>query len=254
MEGIVVHRIQIPHRFQKPFSITLKTRQESSRRIHLRCASRYVITAGLALLLGACGGGGGSTDTVSSTSQDNNLVTSNTKLVATPDVASTTQNRSVILNVLANDSGFNEVLPLVTVVTNPANGTLAIRDDGSVVYTPIDGYSGEDSFMYKITDGSNISAIATASVTVSCTNCPNEDKQITLKWNRVPDVLGYVVYFANGLVKNPGRITTVFNKTSMKFEVKKDLDLTPGDYACFWVQSFNPAGVSGLSKPACGIV
>ncbi|MBZ0220513.1 MAG: tandem-95 repeat protein, partial [Candidatus Methylomirabilis sp.] len=50
--------------------------------------------------------------------------------------------------VLGNDSGEGDLT--AQLVTGPANGSLALNPDGSFIYTPGAGYSGIDSFTYKV--------------------------------------------------------------------------------------------------------
>jgi hypothetical protein len=54
----------------------------------------------------------------------------------------------------------------ITAIYQPQNGTRAIRDDGSLVYTPNKGFSGVDSFRYEMTDGFNVEE-ATVTITVT---------------------------------------------------------------------------------------
>ncbi len=205
----------------------------------------------LALGLTACGGGGGGT----TTSSNQPTITSATQLIAAPDTVSTKQNTSVTIEVLANDRGFDAVTPSVSISYGPKHGTVVIRDDGSIAYSPAVGFSGSDSFVYKIAAGGDAFAIATATITVTCSDCVADDQQMTLNWKRVPgNVLGYLVYFGKGLITNPTLVTPVLAKTKVTFDAQADLGLSPGDYVCFWVQAVNAAGTSDLSAPACGLV
>lgn len=214
---------------------------------------RTTAALGLAVGLVACGGGGSSGTTTTTSSEP--PTTSTSQLMATPDTASTKQDTTITIEVLANDKGFGGVAPSVSISSDPQHGKVFIRDDGSIAYTPAIGFTGVDSFVYKIADGGDTFAIATATVKVSCSNCAAGAQKITLKWNPVPgNVLGYLVYFAEGMVTNPAPVTTVLRKSSAKFDVQADLGLSHGDYVCFWVQSVNAAGTSDLSAPACGFV
>ena len=56
----------------------------------------------------------------------------------------------IILNVLENDLyGTNSDVDF-TIVTNPQNGTATVNDDGTVSYTPNEGFVGMDSLVYRI--------------------------------------------------------------------------------------------------------
>ena len=68
--------------------------------------------------------------------------------------------------VLASDTD-PQGLPLTaTLLTSPADGTLAFGSDGSFSYTPYSGYAGPDSFTYEATNGYASSAPTTVSITV----------------------------------------------------------------------------------------
>ncbi len=52
----------------------------------------------------------------------------------------------------------------------PAHGTLTLNPDGSFTYTPEEGFSGEDSFTYYVTDGADRSEAATVTIEVEIKN------------------------------------------------------------------------------------
>ncbi|HJU49050.1 MAG TPA: Ig-like domain-containing protein [Gaiellaceae bacterium] len=52
--------------------------------------------------------------------------------------------------------------------TAPANGSLSLSTDGSFTYTPNVGFSGTDTFTYKVTDGALVD-VGTVTITVSAT-------------------------------------------------------------------------------------
>ena len=49
----------------------------------------------------------------------------------------------------------------------PQNGTLTLGADGHFVYTPSPNFAGADSFTYRASDGTLLSNLATAAITVS---------------------------------------------------------------------------------------
>jgi hypothetical protein len=89
--------------------------------------------------------------------------------VATADSYSTNQNTALTVpasGVLANDSDA-ESPPLTAVVnTGPSHGTLSLNTNGGFTYTPVNGYSGGDSFTYHANDGSLDSNVVTVSLNV----------------------------------------------------------------------------------------
>jgi len=54
----------------------------------------------------------------------------------------------------------------VTAVTQGAHGTVVIETDGTVTYTPANGYEGSDSFTYTVTDSGSHPATGTIKLTV----------------------------------------------------------------------------------------
>jgi hypothetical protein len=65
--------------------------------------------------------------------------------------------------VLGNDTG-NGIT--VTGNTDPSHGSVTQNADGSFTYTPTTGYSGADSYTYRITDGFAQTSTATVNLTV----------------------------------------------------------------------------------------
>ena len=78
-----------------------------------------------------------------------------------------TLNVSAAEGLLANDIDGDGDTLTVTIVDQPENGTLTPSDDGSFSYVPGQGFSGEDTFTYKINDGSTDSGIATVTIAVN---------------------------------------------------------------------------------------
>ena len=87
---------------------------------------------------------------------------------ANPDTATTNVNTFVDIDVLSNDSDLdgNTISIVGSSITTPAHGT-ATLSSGKIRYTPATGYTGTDSFTYKVTDGSLQSASALVSITVN---------------------------------------------------------------------------------------
>jgi VCBS repeat-containing protein len=88
---------------------------------------------------------------------------------AVPDSYSTgfaTALTIVAPGVLANDSDANGDPMTAVSHSAPAHGTLTPNANGSFVYTPAAGFSGTDSFTYRASDGTALSAPATVTITV----------------------------------------------------------------------------------------
>jgi VCBS repeat-containing protein len=86
--------------------------------------------------------------------------------VAVDDEAQLDANESSIdIPVLANDSDPENDALTPVVVDPPDNGELLVNGDGTITYTPYDGWSGDDSFTYQAKDtGNALSNTATVSV------------------------------------------------------------------------------------------
>lgn len=85
---------------------------------------------------------------------------------AVNDNVVTTLSTAVTINVLGNDSDPNGDALLITIDSQPQHGTATVQN-GQIVYTPAEGYTGVDSFTYIISDGKGSTATATVTVTVS---------------------------------------------------------------------------------------
>jgi hypothetical protein len=96
---------------------------------------------------------------------------SNDPPVAESDAATTDENVSVTIDVLANDHDPNGDPIAISAATMPANGsvTATVAD---VTYTPDAGYSGVDTFTYTISDGKGGTDSATVTVTVNDVPAP----------------------------------------------------------------------------------
>jgi hypothetical protein len=110
---------------------------------------------------------------------DSNLITPN--ISAIEDSASTDEDISVEINILANDS-FITTAPISVTLVNPSKGTVA-NSQNIITYTPEADYNGSDSFSYSITQGDKTSS-ADVSITISAINdSPSIDIASTLQVN-----------------------------------------------------------------------
>jgi VCBS repeat-containing protein len=87
--------------------------------------------------------------------------------VASDDAVSTLEDKSVTINVLANDTDA-ERAPLTVINISSTNGT-AVINGTNIVYTPSANYYGTVLFSYTMSDGTN-SATAKVTVTVISVN------------------------------------------------------------------------------------
>ncbi|MFF7709138.1 Ig-like domain-containing protein [Pseudomonas sp. NPDC007930] len=59
-----------------------------------------------------------------------------------------------------------------SVASGPSHGNLALGPNGSYVYTPANGYTGSDSFSYRVTDADGGFSIAVVSISVGTNQAP----------------------------------------------------------------------------------
>ena len=161
------------------------------------------------------------TDTFTYTNEDGNTETvtvtvdpiaDDTVLVA--DAATTNEDTPVVIDVISNDTDVDngEVSPVET-VTNGANGTVAINDDGTVTYTPNADFNGTDTFTYTNEDGNTetvtvtVDPIADETVLVADAATTEEDTPIVI------DVISNDTDVDNGAVSPVETVTNGANGT-----------------------------------------
>ncbi len=84
---------------------------------------------------------------------------------ANADSATTEYQTKVTIDVLKNDTDADGDNLTIKSTTNPSHGSVAIRN-GKIDYTPDNGFSGNDSFKYTISDGKGGSSTAKVTVNV----------------------------------------------------------------------------------------
>ena len=93
----------------------------------------------------------------------------------TNDSLTTNEDTAISANVLTGTNGATadsfEGTPILTSVTQGANGSVTFLADGTVTYTPNANFNGTDSFTYTITSG-GVTETATVTVTVTAVNDP----------------------------------------------------------------------------------
>ena len=114
------------------------------------------------------GGGGISTATVTLT-----VRRANDPPLATDDVYSIEEDdslRVVAPGLLINDSDVDGDSLIVSVESDPENGTLTLDENGSFQYAPSQDFNGVDTFIYSLSDTRGGVAKATVTVTVHAVN------------------------------------------------------------------------------------
>ncbi len=89
--------------------------------------------------------------------------------IAFPDNATTPNTQPVTIDVLANDIGICSEDIVVTVVSQPTNGTASVNANNEVVYTPPAGFTGVVTFNYTVCDLCSATACDNTTVTVIVT-------------------------------------------------------------------------------------
>lgn len=74
--------------------------------------------------------------------------------------------------VLLNDTDVENDPLTASLFVNAVNGDVVLNPDGSFVYTPDANFSGLDTFTYRVSDGRDISNVATVTLTVGAPNTP----------------------------------------------------------------------------------
>ncbi len=72
--------------------------------------------------------------------------------IAIDDNAKTKIDEEVIISILTNDSGLEDIPLTITITSQPTHGTVVINNDNTVTYKPALGYKGEDVFTYQVCD------------------------------------------------------------------------------------------------------
>lgn len=95
--------------------------------------------------------------------------------VVLDDDLATEQATAATLDVLANDTDVDGDALNIISVNHGSNGAVVLNPDGTVTYTPNEGFSGEDSFTYLVSDGHGNIDQGTVNVTVNGGSDPAPD-------------------------------------------------------------------------------
>ena len=115
------------------------------------------------------------TDDAGNTSTQVISVTVTPVVDLTNDSLTTAEDTAISANVLTGTNGATadsfEGTPVLTSVTQGANGSVTFFANGTVTYTPNANFNGTDSFTYTITSG-GVTETATVTVNVTAVNDP----------------------------------------------------------------------------------
>ncbi|MGP0204638.1 tandem-95 repeat protein, partial [Pseudomonas sp. NCHU5216] len=87
--------------------------------------------------------------------------------VAHDDHATLNEDASIVLWPMSNDGDVDGDSLQLQVLDGPTHGVLVRNADGSLTYTPMADWSGEDRFTYRLSDGQTESGVATVRLVVS---------------------------------------------------------------------------------------
>lgn len=113
--------------------------------------------------------GNGGTDVAWVTVSVSEAVDGNQPPVANDDVATTDENTGVVIDVLANDSDPNGD-PLTITEATSSDGVVVINDNGTLTFTPNEGFTGDAMIDYIVSDGNGGEDEAWVQVTVNPVN------------------------------------------------------------------------------------
>ncbi len=139
------------------------------------------------------------TETLSYTVSDGDLTDSgsititvnavNDAPVAIDDSATTNEDETVTLNVIANDTDIEGDGLSISALSSAANGTAVISGTTNIVYTPIANFNGTEILSYTVSDGDltdsgsitiTVDAVNDAPVAVDDNATTNEDETVTI--------------------------------------------------------------------------
>ena len=100
--------------------------------------------------------------TVLDPSLSNNKPSVNNDIAIVPSGSSTTTN--ILSNDIAGNAGGLINASSVSIVTQPLHGTVVVNNDGTITYTPDNGFTGTDKLTYQVCDNANPANCSTAEV------------------------------------------------------------------------------------------
>lgn len=143
--------------------------------------------------------------------------------VARDDSYETTEDKELaIISYVNNDELVNNA-SIVSVNVEDSEGSAVIEDDGTITYTPAEGFAGEDSFTYTICDQGEVPACSTATITVNVIDEGSPvatDDSIVIDINNSDVIINTLL--DNDLVIDDAEIVEIDNSGSRGFVILND--------------------------------
>ncbi|MDO6424424.1 tandem-95 repeat protein [Saccharophagus degradans] len=172
--------------------------------------------------------------------------------VAADDTVSLLEDASLMINVLGNDSDVDGTLAVnsVAVISGPASGFVAVDPaSGSVTYTPLDDYAGNDSFTYQVNDNDGAASnIATVTLTIDPVNdaplANNDSADVVIGVDKIINVLvndddidGTLEPASIVVTQQPvqGTLMNIYDGTLI-YTANQTVDVSSGDSFSYTVQ------------------
>jgi hypothetical protein len=123
---------------------------------------------------------------------------------AADDTTSTAQDKSTVVQVLANDTAVSAPLA-ISAVGKPGHGKAVANPDGTITYTPAAGYSGSDTFTYAVRNGLGGTDSASVIVTIVHSQVLGDRLAMTGQASWLEADLGLGSVLVGGLLVAAGR-------------------------------------------------
>lgn len=108
------------------------------------------------------------------------ILVSSTKPLGLNDNAITDINKPINIDVVANDPTKTDITVVLPVFSTVEGGTILLNPNGTVKYSPKTGFSGNDSFTYKLKTSDGIeSDLISVTILVNVPPIANDDNQST---------------------------------------------------------------------------
>ena len=156
------------------------------------------------------------------------MAVANAKPDAKSDTASVAEDGSVNVAVLANDKYLTDT-PLTVKIgadDGPKNGTVVVKSDQTVTYTPKANFNGSDSFRYKVTDKDGDKDSATVTITVTAVNDAPKISNLSDKTINEDGTTGSIAFTVSDADNSDGALTVT--ATSSNTALVPNANLTLG--------------------------